>query len=608
MEKYKLNIIIYAALVVFFTTSCNKILDKTPLDQYSDATLWSDVNLADSYLMDCYYRIPYDMWWCRLGTLTDEMDAVYPGEALTYYKGLLTADNVVVSGLSIWDLTYANWSLFPVVQRVNVFLENIDKVADAYNEPQKTTIKAQIEIMRGEALFIRAFIYTKMCQSYGGLPILKKANILGKDYSTLTRATFKETVDFIAADCDTAAQLLQLKRDMDLGRATKEAALTLKSRILLFAASDLTADGTADNELVGYLNPDRNALWTAAKNAAKAVMDLETCQLADFGAPDKAAVATKYYDFFRAQDLSNKEVIWGRMFLPDKDILNQTNLWQGANGNNNWGECNPAQQFVDDYEMEDGSKFYDHFMIDANGYYNNKSTKFTHENIYYNREPRFYASILYDSTIWQPRFDNFALRDPLGIYERRTHRTIMGVDTTDVPGLDSRSSPMEDWNGSYTGYLMKKTLDHTVIGRDQNNSNVWIEFRFAEVIMNYAEACLGLGDTPQAGTYINMIRNRAALPNFVGDITEALHHERQIEFAFESQRWYDLRRWKILEKKLVTLIGIDILEVTKDNTITTTWRQIQTSVREPVSKKMYWIPISRAEINRAPWLVQNPGY
>lgn len=84
---------------------------------------------------------------------------------------------------------------------------------------------------------------------------------------------------------------------------------------LLFAASDLTADGTAENELVGYKNPDRIALWTAARNAAKAVIDLGTCQLADFGAPDKNEVAIKYYDYFRAQDLSNEGVIWGKCLL-----------------------------------------------------------------------------------------------------------------------------------------------------------------------------------------------------------------------------------------------------------------------------------------------------
>ena len=209
-----------------------------------------------------------------------------------------------------------------------------------------------------------------------------------------------------------------------MGRPTKEAALALKSNILLFAASDLTADGLAESEYVGYSNPDRNALWTAAKNAAKAVMDLGTCELSDFGAPDQEVVAKKYFDFFKAYTLADKEVIWGRMYRLDVGFAMWTNRWCGPNGLNCWGNNDPYGDMVDDYEMKDGSKFFDHFTFNTNKEYINVSAKFTNKNIYYNREPRFYASILYDSTLWQKRPADMLTIDPLGIYDRRTRIVI----------------------------------------------------------------------------------------------------------------------------------------------------------------------------------------
>ena len=152
--------------------------------------------------------------------------------------------------------------------------------------------------------------------------------------------------------------------------------------------------------------------------------------------------------------------------------------------------------------------------------------------------------------------------------------------------------------------------DKTItITEDVINTNIWIELRYTEVLMNYAEACLGLGDDGTATTYINMIRNRAGLPDFTGDITTALRQERHIEFTFENFRWYDIRRWKILENVLKNAEGMDIVETTNkdDGTVTTTWQLINCQERSAV-KKMYWIPISTDELKRAPQLEQNPGY
>ena len=125
-----------------------------------------------------------------------------------------------------------------------------------------------------------------------------------------------------------------------------------------------------------------------------------------------------------------------------------------------------------------------------------------------------------------------------------------------------------------------------------------------KLLLNYAEACLELGETGEATDNINLIRNRAGLPNFTGDIKEALRYERQMEFVFENIRWYDIRRWKILDKVLTEASGVDIVETNNLDTgvRSTTWRQIFVQNRGPVSDKMYWFPIPIDEMNRAPQL------
>ncbi|MDD4191430.1 MAG: RagB/SusD family nutrient uptake outer membrane protein [Mangrovibacterium sp.] len=596
MKKYTICLTIIPAFLLF---ACNeKILDQTPLDSYSDPLIWSDANLAGRYLNAVYDEIPNGNLkrgnHYGTGTFSGEHTYLKGGTLTEYDRGVISPDNMGT------DRGHLNWNRFTQIQQINYFLSNIDKMPD----------EASAKILKGEALFLRALYYTHICLSYGGVPLFDQPNQLGEDFSETGRATFRETVDFIAKDCDDAAQLLNLKSASVMGRATKEAALALKSRILLFAASDLTADGQAANEQVGYSNPDRVALWTAARNAAKAVIDLGTCELSDFGAPNQEAVAKKYFEFFKAYTLEDKEVIWGRMYRLDVGFALWTNRWCGPNGLNCWGNNAPYGNMADEFEMKDGSRFFDHFTLNANKEYVNTSSKFSNKSIYYNREPRFYASILHDSTFWQKRPDDLISIDPEGIYDRRT-RIVRenGVEISKRFGLDTRQGPISPQNAPYTGYLIKKMMDDQVAGVTDRNENIVIWIRYAEILLNYAEACLELGDVGTATSTINRIRNRAGLPDFTGDVETALRHERRIELCFENIRWFDERRWKTLEANFAEpLYGVDITEVRENGVTTTTWQQSYAAPERAFHKKLYWIPIPRDEINRAPNLVQNPFY
>lgn len=601
------NLKLFAILLLLFSGCSEDFLEeKSPQDRYTEEAVWNDINLARTYLSKAYSDVQYGIGRGEmLGAMTDEMIIARGGSSKPYNSGVITSDNL---GSNRGHLT---WSNYGNIQRLNTFLVNIERVPENYEGSQLESIEEDVEILRGEALYLRAWEYNQLLRSYGGVPLISEPNELGDDFSGILRATFKETVNFIVADLGEAADLLGLKNSMEMGRANKEAALALKSRVTLFAASELTADGTAPNALVGYENPDREALWTAARDAAKAVIDLGTLQLADFGAPDREAVSENYFEFFAAHDLSSAEVIWGRMFLPNVGATHSQNRTTGPNGNSNFGRNGPMQQMVDSYQMIDGTDFFDHYTLNAEDeYVNLLSSEFLHENIYKKRDPRFYASILHDSAVWQPRFPNLADIDPLGIYDRRTRITIEnGVVVNERFGLDTHQGPVDNWNANYAGYLLKKFQDRQTVGRDGNNQNVWIFLRYAEILLNYAEASLELGDEATAAEYINKIRIRAAMPDFTGDTREALHYERKIELFGEDVRWYDIRRWKKLEEVLdIQAAGIKIIEITENGETTTTWGRVNAQPANNPVQKLYWIPIAQEEIRRAPQLIQNPGY
>ncbi|MBW6536509.1 MAG: RagB/SusD family nutrient uptake outer membrane protein [Mariniphaga sp.] len=601
---------ILAVLLIVLASCEDAILDKTPLDSYSDPVVWSDINLAKAYLARAYDQVEYGMDKGEmLGAMTDELVTARGFTGRPWNQAQITADRLGS------NRGHLNWGHFGNIRRINAFLQNVEDVPSGYEGSEKASIEEQVALLKGEGLFLRAWEYHAIMRSHGGLPLMDKPLSLNEDFLEIKRATFEETINFIVADCDQAAALLNLKSGMEMGRATKEAAMALKARVLIFAASELTAGPKVANDLVGYTNPNRTELWTKAKNATKAVMDLGTVKLADFGAPDQKAVAQNYFAFFKTRDLSDDEIIWGRMFRLDVGARHRVNLRNGPNGINNFGRNGPMVQAVDSYQMMDGSDFFDHFDIVPDtdfGTYVNVSEKFTYENPYYYREPRFYATVLYDSAVWQPRFSNLAERDPIGIYDRRTRIVIEnGVVVSDVKGIDTRSGPIENWNGNYGGYILKKFMDDEIVGRDGYNPTSWIFMRYAEILLNYAEACLELGEQAEASKYINMIRNRAGLPDFTGDIWAAYHYERKIELFGEDIRWYDIRRWRRIElddlrPKIV--MGVQIDEVKEDGVTTTTWRRVRAQPDNGYNENMYWIPIATAELRRAPLLEQNPGY
>jgi hypothetical protein len=580
--RYSLGI-----LLLLQANSCNQdFMNITPPGSMSDASVWSDPALAEAFVNDMYRGLGHGIKELMAGSMVDESHFIH-----NYGSAQVVASNITPADLGSWgrgDFEEFRWSdMYRRIRQVNLFFENIEKVPFT-NEAQKTR-------MLGEVHFLNAYFYHNLVRLHGGVPLVTRSFGLQDDFF-IPRNTLEECIDYIVSEADAAANLLPLTHEgSSIGRATKGAALALKSRILLFAASDLVHDaswagGYEHPELISYVGADRAAMWNAAKEAALDVIELGIYELQDSGDPSK-----DYTDVFLLKN--SKEAIFSRYFIKSRGWEDGAlpGLCNGPNSYHNWGGNTPTQELVDDYEMADGSAF---------DWDNPAHAAAPYEN----RDPRFYQTILFDQAVWRPRPADTKDLDPIGKVLIRAVETSAGVWQ---PGLDTRDGPIEDWNGGYSGYYMRKFIDpaieHEYAAAGGNQEAPWHFFRLAEIYLNYAEACIETGDETNAKLYLNMLRDRAGMP----DITESgqalvdrYRNERRIELALEQHRYFDVRRWMIAESAYGDAHGI----VIEDPLSGPVEYSISTIQERAWNDKLYFLPIMQTEMDKNLNLIQNPLY
>ena len=322
--------------------------------------------------------------------------------------------------------------------------------------------------------------------------------------------------------------------------------------------------------------------------------------------PANAQEAAKNYgDLFLQQ--TSEEVIMSRQFLTSRGWSDggPFGLFNGPNGYHNWGGNTPIQNLIDDYRMANGSKF-------------DWSNPVHAPAPYANRDPRFYASILYDGAPWRTRPTDAQKFEPNNMIETFRALTYVESGTTKVAaGLDTREGPIEDWNGGYSGYYIRKFVDPTVDHQFVVQQVPWIFFRYAEIVLNYAEASIELNELGDAMTALNQIRRRAGMPEFSGldqaTLRDESRNERRVEMAFEEQRFFDVRRWMIAPQVFSKNAGgINIYLDGDSPTDRSTWRNYRYQTYDVQQRawndKMYFMPIRLDELNRNNLLKQNPGY
>jgi hypothetical protein len=619
------NTHIYIIVVtVFIIAGCKKdFLSVDPPNQIPAELVWKDPAMAQAFVTEIYNGFGVGGFNEQmLSSLSDESLFTHPNRGID----LVNASTINPTTLGWVDDTYGYNPMYNRIRSCNI---TIERLAGGDNAISDQTVKDRL---LGEAHFLRAYFYQQLLRYYGSVPIITKSYTLNDDFS-VKRATYEECVNFILSDCEEAIKYLTGK-SLDKGRTSVLAAMALKSRVLIYAASDLHDMPTAKAkssvigafahpEYLGYLTGDRTARWRAAQVAAKAVMDqgagyklnLSAKVSAEEGRLNYKSIAMGGGSKAPGIDASAaSELILARYFIDRSDM--RYGRANGPNGYHNWAGNTPIGLLVDDYEKIDGTAFS----------WNNSQDKAAP---YVNRDPRFYATILYDGAGWKPRDKVSGNVDPANQIQTGEYDLIEGGRQIVFKGLDTRGSSIENWNGSWTGYYTQKFIDPdpNIIEASMPQFVPWPFFRYTEAVMNYIEACIELGETDNAVLWLNRIRFRAGMPAVTATSGTALRdvyrHERRIEMVYEEQRYHDARRWMIAPETLGRKTNyIKVSGKFKPGKTMSSPYHYDTSIYDYTytptvetaqenrkwEDKIYFRPFSRDEINRNKTLDQNPGY
>ncbi len=613
------------AVSLLVVISCKKdFLNTEPLDRISSEATWADGPLSEAFIYNVYSFLGYGGFEEQaLAAYTDEAMFTHAGRNInTFTEGTENPTNLA------WISDTYGWNrMYLAIRQANVAIDRL---------PTSTfSDKVLRDKLLGEAHFLRAYYYQQLVRIYGGVPLVDKPYGLNEDYS-IVRSSYADCVNFINADLDKAITLLDGKTTVP-GRTSKIAAMALKSRVLLYAASDLhdgptakaksaTINGYATIDLVAYPSGDRAARWQAAKAAAKAVLDATQGYKLNLGAPVSATEGRNNYMSIALGGQSgvgdksaSVELIFQRSHTALYTVEDGWPLGgihyginNGPNGYHNWAGNTPIQQLVDDYEMMDGTKF--SWSNPAHS-----SDPFT------GRDPRFYATVLHDGATWKPRPSDVTALDPVNQIQTGYYASASGT----LNGIDTRESAIENWNGSRTHYYTRKFIDpNPALPDNQSNAQVipWPFIRYTEVVLNYVEACIATSDEAEARLWLNRIRFRSGMPAILDAGTvliDRYRNERRVELAYEEHRYYDARRWMIPQ----TTVGRGIKHININATLKAgqtyhvpyrydknvynyTYTVVDNTENETRvwNDKMYYRPIARDEMTKNEKLVQNPGY
>ena len=625
MKPIYKNTYLYAlALLATVALSCKKdFLAVEPPNQISAELVWQDPALAQGFVTEIYNGLGVGGFNEQmLSSLSDESMFTHPNRGID----LINAGTINPTTLGWVDDTYGYNPMYNRIRSCNLVIERLDGGENGIAD------QATKDKLLGQAYFLRGYYYQQLLRYYGSVPLIAKSYGLNDDFA-VKRATYEECVNFIIGDCEKSIGYLTGKT-MEKGRTTALAAMALKSRVLLYAASDLhdiptakskssVISGYANPEFLGYVSGDRAARWRAAQTAAKAVLDATAGYKLNLAAPVTAAEGRTNYKSIAMGGGSKapgidaaaaSELIFARYFIDRSDM--RYGRANGPNGYHNWAGNTPVGLLVDDYEMADGAAFS----------WNNPAQKAAP---YQNRDPRLYATILYDGADWKPRNLVSGNVDPANQIQTGEYDLKDGANTITFKGLDTRGSSIENWNGSWTGYYTQKFIDPDPNIAEASNPQFvpWPFFRYTEAVFNYVEASIELGQTSEAILWLNRIRFRSGMPAVTATTAAALRdvyrHERRIEMVYEEQRYHDARRWMIAPETLgrkATYIKVTG-KFKPGQTMSAPYHhdtQVYNYTYTPTVEtaqenrkwedKIYFRPFSRDEINRNNQLQQNPGY
>lgn len=579
---------------------------KSYLDNDSKSTItgdaqWTDESSADLFLNDIYHNLnnmsntpdPLDSY-------TDDNDGGPYWKSWRWKQGIIgpgvedgtpMENDGNANGFTDWQGVYAK------IRKCNTFLQEIANHSANFSADYKNK-------RLDEVRFLRAFYYSYLWMHVGGLAIITEPqdrNTDTQDELYKSRSTFEETFNFIDKDLESVVNNKYLANkynfgNADAGRATLGAALALKGWIELFAASPAFNSGTpavgADpNNFVSFKSPD-NTRYTKAAATNKQFIDMLGSNYTLF--PDLS-------NFWTEQNEYNSEVIWDRQVVRNigNDIGSNFLQYGGPvyiqNQYFTWGNFNPTQELVDEFKTDQGLAITD------------PASNYDPQHPYLHREKRFYDFIVYDGAPYKMNWMTTA-----DVIYTRIDKVNPSKNEIDFGSSDV----------SNTAYYFKKRINPDLRPAANNSDGLnYVYFRFAEVLLNYAEA-QNEAAGPDASVYtaIDRIRTRSGLPTletaYGGQsltkekMRSVIRSERRVELCFENKRWYDIARWGIaMDVMSKDNHGMKITNSSPaDNKGNWIYQVVPLNHPHVFMQKMYINPIPQNVIDQNPKIKQNPNY
>jgi hypothetical protein len=609
-NKFLFGIAFVALLLGTF--SCEDYLNE-PVNkaQIGDDTQWASEGNADIFLNSIYGQLNnMNNTPDYLDNYTDDNDGGIYWRSYVWKQGIVNPSinngTPMVENNQGPHNNFTDWTVaYQRIRRCNLFIQKVTENKVGTFTPAWSAKRID------EVRFLRAYWYAMLWQHVGGLPIITTV-LNNSDGSEIyyARNTFEETSKFITDELEAVITNNKLAvkynaGNADAGRATLGAALMVKAWVQLYGASEAFNTGTSPT---GVADPDNlihfaapsTTRWATAAASFKRFMDTYTTYNL-FPEMDK---------LWRGANEYNSEVIWDRQNVGSNvgGLFNQIDQFGGPvnilNVYHTWGNYNPTQELVDAFRMANGKR-----ITDPTSGYNAQAP-------YVGREPRFYQAIVHDQAVyrqdWMPKDDIIVTRmddcktcpqfNGSGSVKTASNRIDFGTDDL-----------------TNTAYYFKKKLNNLAPEGGGQNGNNYIYYRFAEVLLGYAEAQNeAVGPDASVYTAVNRIRQRAStnLPALPAGLTQAemrqeIRDQRRIELCFEAKRFYDIIRWKVAK----TLMNLPLHGMKIYNTVPATNAGVW--VYEPVELTqtshvfhdyMYMNPVPQNVLNNNTKLKQNPGY
>lgn len=513
---------IFSLFLLLSLTGClQEVLDRQPLNLIVDPDVWKSEQLVDIYLVALYDAIPIGF-----PTSPAAYEANFTDES-SYHE-----ENPPVSNFGAQRIAL-NTDMYSWIRKANYFLDKITT---------SSLSEAKIRTLTAECRFIRAYYYFDLVKKYGGMPIITEVQLFEDNLEELRvgRNSEDEVYEFISSELNTAFENLPDTWDANNGnRATKSVAMALKSRAMLYAGS-IAKYGTVQLDgLIGIPTEKASHYFNASLEASTLIMESNKFGLYDklydpeSGSGDPAA---NYQNIFL--DEGNQEVIFQKAYsFPDKShSYDNFNVPEGYTTNQGSAIC-PTLEMVESYEFKDGSA----------GVFDLENKEYASaDELYQNKDPRFEGTIFRSGSIFAQR----PVQIYRGIYDQNGN---LYESLAPFPADPSRNQvgmdgPFPTGNYTKTGFYIKKYLEPSAAVVEQGfSSQNYIDFRYAEILLNYAEAAFELGESEKTLTAINQVRARAGVIQLNNNqlTLERLRNERKVELAFEDKRFWDIRRWRI---------------------------------------------------------------